>query len=55
MSSAVIVAHHQRVEAAALAVTAATWLRQRGFAVWMPPADASALSLDALADAVPAG
>ena len=55
MSSAVIVAHHQRVEAAALAVTAATWLRQRGFAVWMPPADASALGLDALADARPPG
>ncbi len=48
MSSILLVAHHERVEAAALAQAAATWLRGHGHRVWMPPPDAAALTLDGL-------
>jgi NAD+ kinase len=47
---AVIIAHHERAEAAALALDAAKWLADHGFGVWMPPDDAAALDLDDLAD-----
>jgi NAD+ kinase len=52
---AVIVAHHERAEAAALALSASKWLADHGFTVWMPPDDAAALDLDDLADARPPG
>ncbi len=41
-----LVAHHERDEAAALARTAGEWLRSHGHEVWMPPADADALDLN---------
>lgn len=44
-----IVAHHERVEAASLAGQAAEWLAADGHAAWMPPEDAEALGLDQLA------
>jgi NAD+ kinase len=50
VTSAVIVAHHERGEAAALARGASHWLRERGFAVWMPTGDAAALDIDELGD-----
>jgi NAD+ kinase len=50
VTSAVIVAHHERGEAAALARGASRWLRERGFAVWMPTGDAAALDIDELGD-----
>ncbi len=50
-----IVAHHERAEAAALALSASKWLADHGFTVWMPPEDAAALDLDDLADARPPG
>jgi NAD+ kinase len=40
-----LVAHHQRAEAAALAQVAAGWLRERGHEAWMTPDDAAALSV----------
>jgi NAD+ kinase len=52
---AVIVAHHERAEAAALALSASKWLADHGFTVWMPPEDATALDLDDLADVRPPG
>jgi NAD+ kinase len=52
--AAVIVAHHERGEAAALAVSAARWLRERDIDVWMPRGDAAALDLDELGDDRPA-
>ena len=55
MSSAVIVAHHERAEAGRLAEAASGWLRARGFEVWMPPGDAAALALDGLGDDRPPG
>ena len=48
MSSVVIVAHHGRSDAWALADTTATWLRQRGHHVWMPADDAVQFGLDDL-------
>ncbi len=53
MSSAVIIAHHERAEAGRLAEAASGWLRAQGFEVWMPPADAAALALDGLGDSRP--
>ena len=55
MTAAVIVAHHERGEAAALAASAARWLRERDIDVWMPRADAAAIDLDELGDDRPAG
>lgn len=49
MTAVMIVAHHERAEAAALAELAATWLAQRGHQAWMPPEDAAALEQPALA------
>lgn len=49
MSSVLLVAHHDRVEAGALARVAADWLRERGHQPWMMPADAAPLGLDELA------
>ncbi|MGD9702633.1 MAG: NAD(+)/NADH kinase [Acidimicrobiia bacterium] len=49
MTAVMIVAHHERTEAAALALAASTWLRERGHEAWMPPEDAAALALDSLA------
>ncbi|MEK7426558.1 MAG: NAD(+)/NADH kinase [Actinomycetota bacterium] len=40
-----LVAHHQRAEAAALAQVAASWLRERGHEAWMTADDASALAI----------
>ena len=55
MTDGVIVAHHDRGEAAALAASAARWLRERDIDVWMPRADAAAIDLDELGDDRPAG
>jgi NAD+ kinase len=55
VTTAVIVAHHERAEAAALAASAARWLRAQGIDVWMPPDDAAALDLDELGHDRPAG
>jgi NAD+ kinase len=52
---ALIVAHHERAEAARLAQSAAVWLRAHGYEVGMPPADAKALDLDELAAERPPG
>jgi NAD+ kinase len=49
MNQVLLVAHHQRTEAAALARAAASWLRQRGDEPWMTPEDAAALDLQDLA------
>ncbi|MCE9621618.1 MAG: NAD(+)/NADH kinase [Actinomycetia bacterium] len=48
MSSVLLVAHHDRLEAGALARVAADWLRAHGHEPWMMPDDAVALSLDDL-------
>lgn len=40
-----LVAHHQRAEAASLARVAADWLRAHGHEAWMPEGDAAALSV----------
>lgn len=49
MNQVLLVAHHQRTEAAALARAAASWLRERGAEPWMTPDDAAALDLQDLA------
>lgn len=49
MSKVVIVAHHDRDDARALASTIATWLRERGHEAWMPTDEAELLSLEDLA------
>ncbi len=54
MSGVLIVAHHQRPEAAALATQAATWLQAHGHDVWMPTEDANVLGLHSLGSARPA-
>lgn len=54
MSSVLLVAHHDRLEAAALARVAAAWLRERGHDAWMTPADAAPLGLSELRDDRPA-
>ena len=48
MTAVVIVAHHERTEAAALARAAADWLAAHGHEAWMPNDDAKALSLTSL-------
>jgi NAD+ kinase len=48
MSEVMIVAHHQRTEAAALARGAASWLAERGHTAWMPDEDVDALELHEL-------
>jgi NAD+ kinase len=48
MADVVLVAHHDRLEAAALAQQAAEWLSARGHSTWMPADDAAALSLPTL-------
>jgi NAD+ kinase len=49
MSRVMVVAHHLRDDAKALAVDVAHWLRGRGHVVWMPQGDAVVLGLDDLA------
>jgi NAD+ kinase len=49
MNQVLLVAHHQRTDAAALARAAASWLRQHGDEPWMTPEDAAALDLQDLA------
>lgn len=49
MSSVLLVAHHERSDAAALARTAAAWLRDHGHHVWLHHDDAQALQLPDLA------
>ena len=48
MSSVLLVAHHERAEAPALARAAVNWLSTRGHTVWSTPADAAALGLTEL-------
>jgi NAD+ kinase len=48
VTSVVVVAHHERPEAAALAVTVCDWFVQRGHKAWLTPVDADALGLAAL-------
>ena len=45
MTDVLLVAHHDRVEAAALARAAATWLGEHGHSAWMTPEDAEPLEL----------
>jgi NAD+ kinase len=45
MTDVLLVAHHDRVEAAALARLAATWLVEHGHTAWMTPEDAEPLEL----------
>ena len=52
---AVIVAHHERAEAAALALERVQVAGRPRLTVWMPPEDAAALDLDDLADGALAG
>ena len=49
MKHVLLVAHHERPDAAALAAEAAAWLEARGHAVWMTPDDAAACELGGLA------
>lgn len=48
MSSVLLVAHHERLEAGALALSAAAWLRDHGHEVWMMSDDAAPLGLHQL-------
>ncbi len=50
MTAVVIMAHHERIAAHALASSTATWLRERGHEAWMLPEDAALVGLDGLAD-----
>ena len=45
MTGVLIVAHHERAEAAELARDVATWVQGRGWQVWMTKEDAAALDL----------
>src|SRR6478672_9681651 len=45
VTSVVVVAHQERVEAAELAVAVCTWLAARGHKAWLLPEDAEALGL----------
>ena len=45
MTDVLLVAHHDRLEAAALARLAATWLADHGHSAWMTPEDAEPLDL----------
>ena len=53
MSAVAVVAHHEREEAAVLAKTVITWLRDRGHEAWVVPDDAAALDLGDLVDERP--
>jgi NAD+ kinase len=55
VSSVLLVAHHERFEAAALARTAADWLSAHGHTAWMTPEDARAVTIPELASDRPAG
>jgi NAD+ kinase len=48
MAAVLMVAHHDRTEAAALARVAQEWLEARGHTAWMPAEDAEALDLPSL-------
>jgi NAD+ kinase len=48
MTAVLMVAHHERTEAAALARVAQEWLEARGHTAWMPAEDAEALDLASL-------
>src|SRR5688572_21858843 len=50
MTAVAVVAHHEREDAAMLAKTAITWLRERGHEAWVVPGDAAALDLGDLVD-----
>ena len=54
MTSVLLVAHHERPEAAELARRAAEWLAARGHRAWMGADDAKALDVPDLADDRPA-
>lgn len=54
MSAVLLVAHHDRLEAAALARVAASWLSEHGHDVWMLPDDAAPLGLHELQSERPA-
>jgi NAD+ kinase len=45
MTDVLVVAHHDRIEAAALARLASTWLGDHGHTAWMTPEDAEPLDL----------
>ncbi len=45
MTDVLLVAHHERIQAAALARQAATWLADHGHSAWMTAEDAEALDL----------
>ncbi len=49
MSSIVVIAHHVRTDAWALASTTVGWLRDRGHSAWMPADEAAMCGLDDLA------
>lgn len=55
MTRVVIMAHHERLDARALADSTASWLRDRDHEAWMLPDDASTSALDHLASDRPAG
>jgi NAD+ kinase len=55
VSSVLLVAHHERYEAAALARITAEWLAEHGHQAWMTPDDARALALPELASERAAG
>jgi NAD+ kinase len=55
MTDVLLVAHHDRMEAAALARLAATWLVDHGHSAWMTPEDAEPLELlDLMSERKPA-
>jgi NAD kinase len=45
MTDVLVVAHHERIDASALARLAATWLVENGHTAWMMPEDAEPLGL----------
>ena len=45
MTAVALVAHHERDDAAVLARTAVSWLRDRGHEAWVVPDDATVLDL----------
>ncbi len=55
MTSIVIMVHHERRDARALADSTASWLRDRGHEAWMLPGDAGTSDLSHLATDRPAG
>jgi NAD+ kinase len=55
VSGVLVVAHHERTEAADLARRARSWLLERGHEVWMVPDDAAALGVPELASERPVG